>query len=76
MQEWWTKLYGISQSADFASGVRVILRPINKASVVKVPCSASNLSSNGVSVTKFRKAWRNPACIRGNVFVLYTVDAT
>lgn len=30
------------------------LRPKNKAKVVKVPCSLSNLSISGVSATEFR----------------------
>lgn len=35
-------------------------RPTNSATAVKVPCSASNLSSNGVSARVLNKACQNP----------------
>ena len=40
--------------------------------MVKVPCSASNLSSKGVKAKTFIKAWKKPAWTRGKVFVRYT----
>lgn len=47
-------------------------RPKNRAREVRVPYSASNLSSKGVRARTLRKACRNPACTRANVFVRYT----
>lgn len=48
------------------------LRPINKATEVSVPCSASNLSNNGVSAKIFNNAWKNPIWINGKVLSRYT----
>lgn len=47
-------------------------RPINKATEVRVPCSASNLSNNGVSARIFNNAWKNPMWINGKVLSRYT----
>lgn len=48
------------------------IRPMKRANVVRVPCSASNRSSKGVKASMFMKAWKKPAWTRGKVFVLYT----
>lgn len=50
------------------------LRPKNSAREVNVPCSASNRSNKGVSAKIFKNACKKPACIKGNVFVRYTVQ--
>ena len=49
-------------------------RPANRASVVKVPCSASNRSIKGVNATMFSRVWKNPIWMKGNVFNRYTRD--
>lgn len=48
---------------------------MNKANVVSVPYSASNLSNKGVKARTLKKAWKKPAWTSGNVFVLYTASA-
>lgn len=47
-------------------------RPMNKATEVRVPCSASNLSNNGVSAKILNNAWKNPMWINGKVLSRYT----
>lgn len=64
--------YEVSNAQVFLSISEYNVRPKNSANEVSVPCSASNLSSNGVRASRLKKAWKNPAWMRGNVFVLYT----
>lgn len=50
------------------------LRPRNMAREVRVPCSASNFSSKGVTASMFKNACKNPACTIGYVFIRYTMQ--
>ena len=52
---------------------RLYERPANIAPLSKVPCSASNLSSRGISARVLNNAWRKFRCMRGYVFNRYTV---
>jgi len=42
------------------------------ARVLRVPYSASNLSSNGVNARMLTSAWKKPECMKGKVFRRYT----
>lgn len=51
-----------------------ILRPVNNASVTRVPNSASKRSRSGVRAKTLNIMWRKLRCIRGNVFRRYTAE--
>ena len=45
---------------SFEKGLSFDIRPTNKAKVVRVPCSASNLSKRGVRANRFKNVWKIP----------------